>query len=275
MKTRFKHKAGISPSILRRQICAELVDLLGIAVEGVLTRGKAWTWNRSFPRMTAYRQALYRLRRDGLIAQRDMRAGSPTMELTATGRQHISSEIMPELFWNKRWDGRWYVLMYDVPEREKRYRDALNRFLKRMRMGCLQKSVFVSVRDIRPLFYDLDIAAAVAEYANLFEARTVHGQSDAAVVARAWDFEGLLKIQANYIEACQARLSRPSSASSLLTLPDILRAELAEYRAAMQGDPLLPKPLWPSDYLGPQVAAVFRRRMRCLAGGMIGWGRNK
>jgi DNA-binding transcriptional regulator PaaX len=139
-----------------------------------------------------------------------------------------------------------------------------------MRMGCLQKSVFVSARDIRPLFYDLDMAAAVVEYANLFEARTVFGQSDAAVVARAWDFDRLRKTQANYIEACQARLRRPSAAISLLALPDIFHAELAEYRAAMQGDPLLPKPLWPSDYLGPQVAAMFRRRIRCLAGWMIG-----
>jgi phenylacetic acid degradation operon negative regulatory protein len=268
------HKTKVSPGILRRQICAELVDFLGMAIEGVLTRGKALAWNRSFPRMTAYHQALYRLRRDGLIARRDARAGSPTMELTSKGRQYVSDEIVPERFWNKRWDGCWYVLMYDVPERERRYRNALNRFLTRMRMGCLQKSVFVSARDIRPLFYDLDVAAAVAEYANLFEARTVFGQSDAEVIARAWDFEGLRKIQVNYIEACQARLRRPSATIPFSALPGILRAELAEYRVVMQGDPLLPKPLWPSDYLGPQVAAAFRRRMRYLAGQMIGWNHN-
>jgi len=270
MKTRSLHKVGISPGILRRQVCAELVDLLGIALEGVVTRGKAWSWNRSYPRMTAYRQALYRLRRDGLIARRDIRAGSPTMELTSEGRRHISVEIMPERFWNQRWDGRWYILMYDVPERERRYRDALNRFLTRMRMGCLQKSVFVSVRDIRPLYYDLDIAAAVAEYANLFEARTVQGQSDAEVVARAWDFDRLRKIQANYLEICQARLRQPFDAIPFSAVLDALRAELAEYREAMRSDPLLPKTLWPFDYLGPQVAAMFRRRMRRLTGWMIG-----
>ena len=220
--------------------------------------------------MTAYRQALYRLRRDGLIARRDIRAGSPTMELTSEGRRHISVEIMPERFWNQRWDGRWYILMYDVPERERRYRDALNRFLTRMRMGCLQKSVFVSVRDIRPLYYDLDIAAAVAEYANLFEARTVQGQSDAEVVARAWDFDRLRKIQANYLEICQARLRQPFDAIPFSAVLDALRAELAEYREAMRSDPLLPKTLWPFDYLGPQVAAMFRRRMRRLTGWMIG-----
>jgi len=264
------HKAGVSSGILRRQICAELVDLLEIAIEGVLTRGKALTWNRSFPRMTAYRQALYRLRRDGLVARRDTRAGSPAMELTSKGRRHVSDEVMPERFWNQRWDGRWYILMYDVPERERRYRDALNRFLKRMRMGCLQKSVFVSIRDIRPLFYDLNIAAAVTEYANLFEARTVFGQSDAAVVARAWDFDQLRKIQANYLEVCQACLRRPFAASSFSALLDVLRAELAEYREAIQGDPLLPKSLWPSDYLGPQVAAMFRRRIRRLVGWSVG-----
>lgn len=272
MKTRFLHKAGVSPGILRRQVCAELVDLLGIAIEGVTTRGKAWTWNRSYPRMTAYHQALYRLRRDGLIALRDMRAGPPTLALTSEGQRHVSAEIMPERFWNQRWAGHWYILMYDVPERERRYRDALNRFLTRMRMGCLQKSVFVSVRDIRPLFYDLDIAAAVAEYANLFEARTVFGQSDASVVTRAWDFDRLRRMQGDYLDACQARMRRPSDTIPFPAVLAGMRAELAEYREAMRTDPLLPKPLWPSDYLGPQVAAMFRRRMRRLAGKIVGWG---
>ena len=272
MKTKGSHNPGISPGILRRQICAEMVDLLGIALEGVATRGKAWIWNRSYPRMTAYRQALYRLRRDGLIARRDGGAGSPTLALTSEGRRHVSSEIMPERFWNQRWDGRWYLLMYDVPERERRYRDALNHFLTRLRMGCLQKSVFVSVRDIRPMFYDLDIAAAVAEYANLFESRTVFGQSDAAVVARAWDFDRLRRMQGDYLDACQVRMHRPSDAIPFPAVLADMRAELAEYREAMRMDPLLPKPLWPSDYLGPQVVAMFRRRLRCLAGKMIGWG---
>lgn len=274
MGTQFVHKAGLSPGILRRQICAELVDFLGLAVDCLLTRGKVMTWNRTFPRMTAYRQALYRLRRDGLIARRDVHTGSPTMELTSIGRQHVSDDIMPERFWNKRWDGSWYVLMYDVPERERHYRKMLNRFLYRMRMGCLQKSVFISARDIRPLFYDLDIAAAASEYANLFESRTVHGQSEAAVVARAWDFERLHKRQADYIEACQARLRKPSAELPFSELPDILLSELAEYRAAMRDDPLLPKSLWPSDYLGPQVVDVFRRRMRSLICRMIGLNRN-
>ena len=271
MKTRFLHKAGISPGILRRQVCAELVDLLGVMIEGVATRGKAWTWNRNYPRMTGYRQALYRLRRDGLIARRDGRAGSPSLALTSEGRRHVSSEIMPERFWNQRWDRRWYLLMYDVPERERRYRDALNRFLTRLRMGCLQKSVFVSVRDIRPLFYDLNIAAAVAEYANVFEARTVFGQSDVAVVTRAWNFDRLRKIQEDYLDACQARMRRPSAAISFPVVLADMRAELVEYREAMRSDPLLPKSLWPSDYLGSQVAAMFRHRLRCLAGKIVGW----
>ncbi|MBI2441806.1 MAG: hypothetical protein HYV35_10600 [Lentisphaerae bacterium] len=178
---------------------------------------------------------------------------------------------MPERFWNRRWNGRWYLLMYDVPERERRYRNVLNRFLTRMRMGSLQKSVFVSVHDIRPLFYDLDVAAAVAEYANLFEAQTVQGQSDAAVAARAWDFDRLREQQSKYLDACQARTRRPTAPLSLPDVMAALRSELAGYREALAGDPLLPKALWPSDYLGPQVAAMFRRRMRRLIGRMIGW----
>ncbi len=257
--------ARFSAGIFRRQLGAEIVDLIDVCCrENTLLWFKEWS--NTYPRMTAYNQAVYRLRRRGVVARRDRKGGPPKLELTDEGRQNVSLEIVPELFWNKRWDGRWYVLMYDVPERERRYRDALSRFLKRNRMGLLQKSVFISACDIRPMFYDLDIAAAIAEYANLFEFRTVAGQENMAIVLRAWDFDRLHKNQSAYIKECAARGRQPARAISFHEVLAAMRAELAEYLHAMSGDPLLPKPLWPQDYLGPRATAEFRRRIRCLAG---------
>ncbi len=269
MRTGSLRQPSLSPGILRRQVCAELLDLFDVSsFDSVFFPGRQW--GRYDELMTEYRQAVYRLRRDGLIARRDRHGGAPKLALTAEGRGHVSAELVPEKLWNRRWDGRWYVLMYDVPEKERSYREALNRFLKRNRMGSLQKSVFVSVRDIRPLFYDLDVAAAVAEYANIFESRTVAGQSNSVLVKRAWDFDRLRKIQGDYLEACAARMRRPVREIPFSSVFAAMRSELRYYLEAMRRDPLLPKSLWPRDYLGHGVASSFRRRIWQLAGRLIG-----
>ena len=50
------------------------------------------------------------------------------------------------------------------------YRNVLRQFLKAQRMGCFQKSVWITPTDIRPQYADLKEAAAVEVFACLFEA---------------------------------------------------------------------------------------------------------
>ena len=43
----------------------------------------------------------------------------------------------------KKWDGCWRVIIFDIPERYKKGRDALTKKLKEMELYPLQKSVFI------------------------------------------------------------------------------------------------------------------------------------
>lgn len=44
----------------------------------------------------------------------------------------------------KKWDGRWRVVIFDIPTKLNRKRDALREFLKHMGFKELQKSVYIS-----------------------------------------------------------------------------------------------------------------------------------
>ncbi|MBU4200571.1 MAG: hypothetical protein KKG09_05045 [Verrucomicrobia bacterium] len=265
MKRCLIHHPDISPTILRRTLSAELIDLLGIFSEFVFTRGKSATWNHSFPSGTFYRQAIYRLRKNGLIAYRRTHGRPPVLHLTPEGQSRISDIIFPERFWNQRWDGRWYLLMYDIPETQRPYRSALGRFLARQRLGCLQKSVWISARDIRPLFHDLQEAAAIRDYACLFEAQTVLGQQGAEISAQAWDFDRLNVVQTSYLAECDQGTAQAPGDRGRTTIFAMMHNALAAYVEAMRYDPLLPSALWPPDYCGPKVASAFRHRLRSLA----------
>lgn len=95
------------------------------------------------------RQALRRAIRDlyasKLITTRDNADGSVTITLTQTGRKkaltyQLETMRIPT---PRQWDGRWRLVIFDIPEKQKKARDALRYHLKRMGLRELQKSVFI------------------------------------------------------------------------------------------------------------------------------------
>ena len=185
------------------------------------------------------------------------------LSLTPQAEAGRPDALRPERFWNQSWNRIWYIIAYDVPESKRIYRNALRGFLRRMRMGRLQGSVWVTPFDIRPEYADLAEAGGVDSYAFLFEARTVLGRDSSAVVHEAWDFDRLGKFHRHYREVFARNLDllfeNNDSHESLL---ELARAELDAYLSVMQSDPLLPQKLWPQDYLGESVYQLHRRISR-------------
>jgi len=95
------------------------------------------------------RYALYRsirnLYKSKLLDAKDNEDGTTSIVLTKEGKKkalvyHIDTIKIPEM---KKWDKQWRIVMFDIPERFKKARDALALTLKRMEFYRLQKSVFV------------------------------------------------------------------------------------------------------------------------------------
>jgi phenylacetic acid degradation operon negative regulatory protein len=256
------HDPKICPRLVRRQIGEAVLHALLWPIEAASWRGHARVlFGDTYPNNHAFRSAVYRLRRAGLIVQCGGR-----MALTDTGLDRLPLACRPERFWKRRWNGLWYVLVYDVPESNRRYRDILRGFLKRLRMGCLQKSVYVTPDDIRPEFLDLDQTIAVHGYAFLFEAETVLNYGPELVVSAAWDFDLLQREHRFYLDTCEANLC-------MLDARKLKRAEISAlgieemnaYLHVMRNDPLLPEPLLPSTYLGRDVYAMHCRFYAAIA----------
>lgn len=124
-------------------------------------------------------------------------------------------------------------------------------------MGCLQKSVWITPRDIRPQYADLEAGAAIGTVAYLFESRTVLHLDQQEMVRDAWDFSRLYELQSRYLQIFGENLSilnRPSCPEE--DLVDLLYQESEAYLQSMRLDPLLPNALLPNDYLGRKVWAL-------------------
>lgn len=261
----FHHPDWCAP-VVGRRVAFELLQLLDGWVEILATRGRTFAWSRRDPEYWSYCAALRRLRKAGAIASRPGGRSPSVLKLLPESEGLLPEELRPEKFWNRKWNGIWYVLVYDVPEAQRHYRAALRRFLQRLRMGGLQGSVWVSPRDIRPDYADLVEGAGAGEFAVLFEARTVLGQEAREVVHMAWDMDRLDEAQQWYLRTAEANLAfLTAETPDSSTLFSLAREETSAFVSVMRSDPLLPRSLWPLRYRGPEAIEMHRAFQRAVA----------
>ncbi|MBN1270616.1 MAG: hypothetical protein JXB04_13585 [Kiritimatiellae bacterium] len=253
------HHPDWSLPVAKRRLANELLEMAEVLGKALATRGRSLTWSASQPTRKAYNMAVHRLRKAGLLAYRREGGKDPVLVLTEKGERRLPDVCRPRRFWNRKWNEIWYLLVYDVPESNRSYRNNLRGFLKRMRMGYLQDSVWVTPTDIRPEFDDLVEAAALQDFAFLFEARTVLGLRPEAVVRSAWNMDRLREGHQWYSKVCADNLQRVVTGQlpgdRLMTLAG---EEMSAYLAVMEDDPLLPRALWPADYEGEHVYQLHR-----------------
>jgi len=266
MKWKSFHHPDISLPIIRRRAGEELIALLAGTSELLLSGGRNTLYKGCYPNTHAYVSGVSRLRKMGLIATQKTAGSLPALKLTPAAKKKLPPYLHPHKFWNKRWGKLWYILMFDVPEKDRSYRDTLRSFLKQRRFGCLQRSVWVTPWDVRAEYDDLNRTACVDSVAFLFEARTVLGFGNQSVVREAWGFNHVNKVQHLYIEFANENLIRMDQEScSGNELVQLLRMDNLAYAQAMSIDPLLPEELHPENYKGPRVALLHDELSRRIS----------
>ncbi len=252
--------------VVRRKAGEELVSLVGGIAAVVLSRGASEIYGHCYPNRKAYYASVSRLKKKGLVVQSKTDGSMPTLRLTDDGRSRLPPCFDPHRFWDRKWNKWWYLLMFDVPEKDRAYRDVFRKFLKKERLGCLQRSVWVTPRDIRPEYDDLDRAAAVDSVAYLFESRTVLGYGNQSVVQEAWNYDRIGELHEQYIEfANENLLLLEEGVHSDEELVQLLRMEGLAYCQAMDTDPLLPSELLPDKYLGKRAYARRQQVLKAIA----------
>ena len=93
----------------------------------------------------ALRESIKCLYRSRLIEEKMEKEGLITYVLSESGRRRVLSFKLDELEIRRpsRWDGKWRIIIFDIPEPQKKIRDTFRFHLRRMGFHELQKSVLV------------------------------------------------------------------------------------------------------------------------------------
>jgi phenylacetic acid degradation operon negative regulatory protein len=214
----------------------------------------------------AYRKGLlvqlHRLERRRWIERKATAPKDRIYRLTEQGRLHVLGGRDPEQRWTRSWDGQWRMVLFDMPLGKDAQRRRLWSYLRDKGFGYLQNSVWITPD---PLEEEREILASESvnvESLILLEARPCAGETHEQIVAGAWDFE---RINNHYTRHLKVLKQRPSgSLGSGAVAGALQRWAAAEHEAwlnAVTKDPLLPKQILPSDYLGQRA---WQRRKEVL-----------
>jgi CRISPR-associated endonuclease Cas2 len=111
----------------------------------------------------SFSRSIRRLRAQKLVEEICLPDGSFKLVLTEEGKRQARIQ---DLFGSsirfrnpKRWDKKWRVVMFDIPEKSRTFRDTLRAHLHALHFYKLQQSVFIS-----PVLCEKQLAELVALY---------------------------------------------------------------------------------------------------------------
>lgn len=248
----------------------ELLDL----VEDVMFYGS----KPSFARMSRYwgyteTRAAYRafeLMQEQKYFEITQKGNKALFQIARKGKELLARRRPSPTLRQRAWDGRWRMVMFDFPEVARKARDAFRWTLRQQRMGCLQKSVWISPDPIIADWKKFLKEGNLSDWVLLFESAELGPVSDQEIAARVWQLNDLSKRYQQYVSSHGGLVRKLKNARFAALEGDLgaaVRRETNTYFELLREDPLLPRAVLPADFAGfaaDALHAEVRNAVRLL-----------
>ncbi len=129
---------------------------------GYYAYGDGW----DFPlKKASLSQALKRLRENGLVDLVD----NEKLILRLTDRGREKAVLAKIKFDSQKWDGKWRLVIFDIPEKKRSVRDLLRSKLKQWDFVYLQQSVWVSKKDCTEVLRNFIKSVGIEDWVMVIE----------------------------------------------------------------------------------------------------------
>ncbi len=226
---------------------------------------ESWAYRNGFNRQLAELERR-KLVESSIAPAPDRESFDRVLRLTEAGRLHALGGRNPEACWLRKWDGRWRLVLFDLPAAEGTKRNQLRDFLRSRGFGWLQKSVWISPHPLKEQSVLLAESQINVESLIFLEARPSAGETDEEIVSGAWDFEEIHLLYSRYravLETFPRNLTFDKSGAQALR--QWAAKERIAWLDAISADPLLPQRLLPQGYPGQEAWRLRVKTLRAAA----------
>lgn len=172
-------------------------------------------------------------------------------EITEAGLKRLKA-LLPFYDEKRVWDGRIYLVTYDIVEERKSDREKLRQTL--LKLGCakLQASVYLTPYNptevLRESLEKHGLQGSVL-ISNLGEDGSIGEEDFKELLARIYDLDVLNSEYGAFLEKYRRRVTSR-------------REMVFEFLSILQSDPQLPFPLLPEDWLGEHAYRLLQNTLR-------------
>lgn len=183
---------------------------------------------------------------------KDRLRGSNSYAITDEGSTVVTRTLQHlKVSDDEQWDGKWLFLLFNIPERQRKYRDILRNRLSSIGFGRVQNSLWVTARDVVFEIEDLLEEERIRRCVTVLRPQLSPDDAKQLVNAFEWDWEQLNSQYSDFIERVDSYLQ--------LKEKTVFGAKLLVYMYAslLQQDPKFPSQLEPRAYLRAKAHAKY------------------
>lgn len=216
------------------------------------------------------RAAISRMNKQGWVTSR--REGNKSFYyLTEQGKGRME-EAAKRIFKLKpeKWDGKWRIFVYNIPEEIRSVRDELRKELVWSGFGTLTNSSWISPNNLNQQVDSLIEKYDIKPYVHFFESEYKGPHENVKLINQCWDIDEINNKYEQFIEAYSKKyvidknkIHRGGMTDSHCFVERTLLVH--EYRKFLFVDPGLPEELLPAQWLGGHAAALFSEYYKELA----------
>lgn len=218
----------------------------------------------------AVRAAISRMNKQGWVEARKERNRS-YYYLTPRGIDRME-EAATRIFKLKKdkWDGKWTMLTYSIPEEKRAIRDELRKELVWSGFGSIANSCWISPNPLIKQVNKLVEKYGISDYVHIFLTEYQGPHENIRLVQDCWDISEINSQYKKFIDIYQKKYDQAKIGiqTGSMTPADcfVERTKLVhEYRKFLFIDPGLPEELLPKIWLGNQADQLFSDYYKELA----------
>ena len=214
----------------------------------------------------AVRQAVSRMSRQGWLSA-TKRGNRAYYALTVKGAQRVQA-IAPRIYEPaQEWDGRWRLLTYTIPEKNRKRRDGLRKDLVLLGMAPLSPSTWISPRDIGAAVRDATLSHRVGDHVHFFIGDYGGPLEDARLLQQSWNLREIGAAYHEFIASYEPRFESEYTVAGLTNVQAFVERLwlVQDFRRFLYLDPGLPTALLPPHWPAVAASALFREYYRLLS----------
>lgn len=199
---------------------------------------------------TSFSCAVWRMLRTEEI-EKVVKKGEPYLRLTGVGKGRLVRDFPILKLRSKKWDGLWRIVFYDIKEKRKHIRQALQWQLESLGFGRLQKSVYLSPLPISEDLQEFIESRGLKDLVFVGVCKKLLAGDPKKLAVRVWK---LNKLYDQYNEL-RDDIDEFLDGESKMNFSQLY----TKFEGILLDDPLLPKELLPDWWIGDKVIGMMKK----------------